>query len=140
MHAHPPTSTHTHTHAHPTHFTKHILLPVLDSAAHLLPPALTALLTASYLTTLPASCIYFKTGCEDWMAPGIRRATELHILWFKSSFWHDAWRTWSLQRCGAPAAEVDTSCMCPASLKTMLHRNLSLLSCLQLPLLFLFVG
>jgi len=70
--------THTHTRAHPAHFTKHVLLPVLDSAAHLLPPALTALLIASYLTTLPAARIYFKRGWEDWMAPGIRCATEPH--------------------------------------------------------------
>lgn len=131
--------THTHTHiTHTTHFTKHILLPVLDSAAHLPPPALTAPLTTLYLTTLPASCIYFKTGCEDWMAPGIRCAAEPHILWFKSSFWHCVWRTWSLQRCRAPAAEADTSRRCPAFLKTMLCINLSLLSCSELPSLCLF--
>lgn len=95
-----PTYEHTRaqTRAQTTHFAKDILLPVFDAAAHLLPPALTTLLTASYLTTLPASCIYFKMGCENWVAPGIRCATELHILWFKPSFWHYAWRTFGLCR------------------------------------------
>lgn len=89
--------TYRHTHTQTTHFTNYILLPVLDSVAHLLPPALTAPLTTLDLTTLPASCIYFKIiqssrlektkdhqiqsfpqelGCEDWMAPGTRLAAH----------------------------------------------------------------